>query len=145
MTQNTENALDALDADLSKILGETELKQRRTIPKRFYVDEAEERQIEELRQGVSLSAFVRSRVFGTGYRPRAIVPQINREAYLHLTKLSSNCNQMARAINVAAQQNRSLPLTQAYLDQLEQLKGLIIEIGQQLRGQSEATINEEEP
>lgn len=145
MTQNTENALDALDAGLSEILGEAELKKRRTIPKRFYVDEVEDQQIDELRQGVSLSAFVRSRVLGTSYRPRSIVPQINREAYLHLTKLSSNCNQMTRAINAAAQQNRSLPLTQAYLDQLEQLKILIVEIGQQLRGQPETTIQGDEP
>lgn len=140
--QNTENALDALKTELREIQSETEVKKRRTISKHFYVSEAEDRQIEELRQGVNFSAFVRAKILGSPYRPRPIVPQINREACVDLANLRSNCNQIARTINAAAKQGKSLPLTQDYLDQLQRIESRLDEISLQL---SQAhTVNQEE-
>ncbi len=131
--KSTNNALSDLSSGIREALGESELEERRTICKRFYVTEAEDQRLDELRQGVSLSAFVRAKVFGSGIpRPRQIVPQINREAYIHLANLRSNCNQIAKAVNTAAKQNQALPLTQAYLDQLRQLEELLVEVGLQL-------------
>lgn len=115
-------------------LSEAEGPERRTVGKRFYLSEAEDQQLEQLRQGVSLSAFVRSKVFGSAIRPRSIVPQLNREAFIHLANLRANCNQIAKAISITTQQNRDLPLTQAYLDQLQRLEVLLTSIGQQLQG-----------
>lgn len=131
--KSTNNALNDLSNGIKEALGESELEKRRTICKRFYVTEAEDQRLNELRQGISLSAFVRAKVFGANVpRPRSIVPQINREAYIHLANLRSNCNQIAKAVNIAAQQNQALPLTQAYLDQLGQLEELLVEVGLQL-------------
>jgi hypothetical protein len=131
--ESKNNALEGLRNSLRETLGESELKERRTICKRFYVSEEEDQRLEELRQGVGLSAFVRAKVFGSGIpRPRTIVPQINREAYIHLASLRANCNQIARAVNTAAKQGRDLPLTQAYLDQLARLEELLVEVGLQL-------------
>ncbi|MEP0874052.1 hypothetical protein NDA01_30585 [Trichocoleus desertorum AS-A10] len=131
--ESMDQAIAELQAEIRETLRDSELHQRRVIAKRFYVTEAEERRLEELRQGVGLSAFVRAKVFGSGIpRPRAIAPQINREAYVQLAQLRANCNQMAKAINIAVQQNRDLPLTPAYLEQLERLEKLLVEIGLQL-------------
>ncbi|MBW4490323.1 MAG: hypothetical protein KME12_21295 [Trichocoleus desertorum ATA4-8-CV12] len=131
--ESMDQAIAELRGEIRETLGDSELHQRRTIPKRFYITEAEEQQLEELRQGVNLSAFVRAKVFGSGIpRPRAIAPQINREAYVQLAQLRALCNQMAKAMNIAVQQNRDLPLTSAYLDQLERLETLLVEIGLQL-------------
>ncbi len=141
--ENTKNALEGLKDSIRETLEESELKQRRTICKRFYVTEEEEQRLEELRQGVGLSAFVRAKVFGSGIpRPRSIVPQINRETYIHLANLRSNCNQIAKAVNIAAKQNQALPLTQAYLDQLGQLEELLVEIGLQLSQANDTTREE---
>jgi len=141
--ENTNNALSDLRGAIGEALEESELKKRRTICKRFYVTEEEDRRLEELRQGVSLSALVRAKVFGTGIpRPRPIVPQINREAYIHLASLRNNCNQIAKAMNTAAKHDQVLPLTQAYLDQLEQLEELLVEIGLKL-SQADDTTREE--
>ncbi|MEP0872937.1 hypothetical protein NDA01_24270 [Trichocoleus desertorum AS-A10] len=131
--ESMDQAIAELRGEIREALGDSELHQRRTIAKRFYVTEAEERQLEELRQGVTLSAFVRAKVFGSGIpRPRAIAPQINREAYVQLAQLRANCNQMAKAMNIAAKQNGDLLLTAAYLEQLERLEKLLVEIGLQL-------------
>jgi hypothetical protein len=141
--ENTNNALSDLRDSIGEALEESELKKRRTICKRFYVTEEEDRQLEELRQGVSLSAFVRAKVFGSGIpRPRPIVPQINREAYIHLASLRNNCNQIAKAMNTAAKHDQALPLTQVYLDQLERLEELLVEIGLKL-SQADDTTREE--
>lgn len=131
--ENTNKALNDLETAIGEALSESELKKRRTICKRFYLTEEEDKRLEELRQGVGLSSFVRAKVFGSGIpRPRPIVPQINREAYVSLANLRANCNQIAKAVNIAVKQNESLPLTQAYLDQLERLEELLVEIGLQL-------------
>jgi hypothetical protein len=141
--EGANNALNDLKDSIAQALQESELKERRTICKRFYVTEAEDQQLEDLCQGVSLSAFVRAKVFGTGIpRPRPIVPQINRESYIHLTSLRANCNQIARAVNTAAKQNRELPLTQAYLNQLKHLEALLVSIGLQLNQGQDATREE---
>lgn len=127
------NALNKLKGSIREELGDFDLKDRRTICKRFYLTEQEDKQLEELRQGIGLSAFVRAKVFGSGiFRPRPIVPQINREAYIHLANLRANCNQIAKAVNSAAKQGKDLPLTQAYLDQLAQIEKLLVDIGLQL-------------
>ena len=132
-SESTNNALTDLKVAIGKALEESKLKERRTICKRFYLTEAEDQQLESLRQGVNLSAFVRAKVFGAGIpRPRTIVPQINREAYIQLARLKTNCNQMAKALNTNVQQNRDLPLTQAYLDQLKLLEDLLVAIALQL-------------
>lgn len=131
--ENTDNALNDLRTALGEALSESELKQRRTVCKRFYVTEEEDQRLEELRQGVGLSSFVRAKVFGSGIpRPRPIVPQVNREAYIALANLRANCNQIAKAVNIAAKQGKTLPLTQTYLDQLERLEVLLVEIGLKL-------------
>jgi len=65
-------ALDDLRDDIRATLDEAEYPKRRTVGKRFYLSEAEDQRLEQLRQGVSLSAFVRSKVFGSGIRPRSI-------------------------------------------------------------------------
>jgi len=127
------NALNQLKGSIREELGDSTLKNRRTICKRFYLTEEEDKQLEELRQGVGLSAFVRAKIFGSGiFRPRPIVPQINREAYIHLANLRANCNQIAKAVNTAAKQGKDLPLAQVYLDQLAQIEELLVEIGLQL-------------
>ncbi|MBW4491173.1 MAG: hypothetical protein KME12_25730 [Trichocoleus desertorum ATA4-8-CV12] len=142
--ESMDQAIAELKGEIREALGDSELHQRRTIAKRFYITEAEEQQLEELRQGVNLSAFVRAKVFGSGIpRPRAIAPQINREAYVQLAQLRANCNQMAKAMNIAVQQNRDLPLTPAYLEQLERLEKLLVEIGLQLSPGKNT--NQEEP
>lgn len=141
--KNIDNALNDLKGAIGDALEKSELKKQRTICKRFYVTEEEDLQLEELRQGIGLSAFVRSKVLGSGIpRPRPIVPQINREAYIHLTNLRANCNQITRAVNTAAKQGKPLPLTQAYLSQLEQLEELLVEIGLQLNQGRDATREE---
>lgn len=131
--KNTNDALTDLGDAISEALSESELKKRRTICKRFYLTEEEEKQLEELRQGIGLSSFVRAKIFESGVpRPRPIVPQINRETYISLANLRENCNQIAKAVNTAAKQNQPLPLTQAYLEKLERLDELLVEIGLQL-------------
>lgn len=141
--ESKDNALNDLKSAIGEALEESELKKRRTIGKRFYVSEEEDLRLEELHQGVSLSAFVRAKVFGSGIpRPRPIVPQINREAYIHLASLRNNCNQIAKAMNTAAKHDQALPLTQAYLDQLERLEELLVEIGLKL-SQADDTTREE--
>ena len=139
---NKDNTLNDLGDAIEAALGESELKKRRTICKRFYVTEEEDLRLEELRQGVGLSSFVRAKVFGAGIpRPRPIVPQINREAYIHLTNLRANCNQIAKVVNTAAKQGKKLPLTQAYLSQLERLEALLL-VGLQLNQGHDATREE---
>ena len=141
--ESTNNALEGLRGSIRETLEESELKQRRTICKRFYISEEEDQRLDELRQGVGLSAFVRAKVFGSGVpRPRSIVPQINREAYIHLANLRANCNQIAKAVNAAAKQDRALPLTQAYLDQLSKLEELLVEVGLQLSQANDTTREE---
>ncbi len=131
--KNQSSALNALRDELREMLADADLKEHRTICKRFYVTEAEEKQLESMRQGVNLSTFVRAKVFGTSVpRPRQTIPQINREAYIHLANLRSNCNQIAKAVNTAAKQGQELPLTQAYLEELKRLEILLVEIGLQL-------------
>lgn len=142
---NTNNALNDLRATLIEALSESELSDRRTVCRRFYLTGAEARQVDELRQGIGLSAFVRSKVLGSGIpRPRAIVPQINREAYVYLANLSGNCNQIAKAINIAAKQKGDLPLHQDYLDQLKRIEELLIEIRLQLSQVDDSTQEETE-
>lgn len=120
------NALNELQNAIAQEIGNSQINPRRTIAKRFYLTEAEDQQLELLCQGVSLSAFVRAKVFSASVpRPRPIVPQINRETYVLLAGLRNSCNQMAKAINTAAQRNEGLPLTQDYLDQLGRLEGLL--------------------
>ncbi|NJL19751.1 MAG: hypothetical protein HC895_01335 [Leptolyngbyaceae cyanobacterium SM1_3_5] len=130
---DTNDALINLRAALAEDLSQFNQNERRTVSRRFYVTEEEAQQIDQLRQGISVSAFVRSKVLGSGIpRPRAIVPQINREAYSYLASLSGNCNQIAKAINIAAKQKGDLPLHQNYLNQLKQIQDLLIEIRLQL-------------
>jgi len=143
-SNQTNTALNKLEDAAREFLAGTELKQQRTIAKRFYLTEAEDLELETLRQGVSFSAFVRAKVFGAGIpRPRPIVPTINREACIALANIRANCNQMAKAANSAAQRNTDLPLTQAYLDQLARLEALLVSISLQLR-QTDAADQEED-
>lgn len=130
---DTNNALNELETALDEALSEFEQTDRRTVCRRFYVSELEAQQLEELRRGISLSAFVRSKVLGSGIpRPKAIVPQINREVYIHFAQLRGNCNQIAKAINVAASRGEALPLGTAYLDQLQRIETQLKAIGLQL-------------
>lgn len=143
MNSNTNNALNDLKLAVGAALEESRLAERRTVCKRFYLSEAEDARLAELCQGVSLSAFVRSKVFGTGVsRPRAIVPQIDRETYIQLTHLRSNVNQIAKAVNIAAQQGNELPLTQAYLGVLTELDDRLRAIGLQLSQATDQTREE---
>lgn len=130
---DTNNALDELDTALDEALSEFEQTDRRTVCRRFYVSEIEAQQLEELRRGISLSAFVRSKVLSAGIpRPKAIVPQINREVQAHFAGVRGNCNQIAKAINVAASRGEVLPLGIAYLDQLQRVEEQLRAIGLQL-------------
>lgn len=144
--QETSETLNSLKAAISKALNAPDSSERRTIGKRFYVTRAEAQQLEALCQGVSLSAFVRAKVLGDRMpRPRAIVPQLHRKTYIDLANLKSNCNQIAKAINIAAKNQQDLPLTQAYLKQLERLEALLVSIGRQLQHGSQQAATDEEP
>lgn len=139
------SALNELQSAIAQEIGNSQINLRRTIAKRFYLTEVEDQQLERLCQGVSLSAFVRAKVFSaTVPRPRPIVPQINREAYVLLAGLRNNCNQMAKAINTAAQRNEALPLTQDYLDQLGRLEDLLGSISLQFTQAHRANRDDDE-
>jgi hypothetical protein len=101
----------------------------RTIGKRFYLTPEENQRLDEMRQGIPLSAFVRAKLFGsTSPRPRPIVPQLDRQAYVHLAALRHHCHDIA----IALQANPKAHLTQENWDQLDHLEALLIAIGQQL-------------
>jgi len=118
---------------------------KRTICKRFYVNAAEEAQIEQMRQGVSESRFFRSKVLGKSIpRPRTTIPQVNLDSYQAIANLRSNINQMAKAINTAARSGQTLPLTPAFLDQLAKLQLRLEEMQVQLVQANDATRVEEE-
>jgi len=144
MAQEKSETLSSLKAAIREALHHSDLNERRTIGKRFYLTSEEAEQVEALCQGVSLSAFVRAKVLDTAIpRPRVMVPQLHRELYTDLAKLKANCNQMAKAINLAAQKQQDLPLTPANLEQLARLEALLVSIGRQLRHGSQPTATDD--
>lgn len=144
MAQEKSETLSSLKAAIREALHHSDLKERRTIGKRFYVTSEEAEQLEALCQGVSLSAFVRAKVLDTAIpRPRIMVPQPCRELYTEIANLKASCNQMAKAIKLAAQKQQVLPLTPAYLEQLARLEALFVSIARQLRQGSQSTATDD--
>ncbi|NEQ25235.1 MAG: hypothetical protein F6K28_40415 [Microcoleus sp. SIO2G3] len=93
----------------------------RSICKRFYVNAAEERSIQERCQGVNQSHFFRACVLDRAIpRPRAIIPQVNRDTYVQLASLRSTINQIARALNSTLKQQGNSILSPADLEKLTQ-------------------------
>lgn len=143
---NVEDPLKRLKIAASQALSELQIEQNRTECFRFYMTAEEARQLRELCQGVKPAKFIRSKVFGYAVsRPRTIIPQINQEAYAHISNIRSNINQIAKAVNVAAKRGQTLPLTENHLAQLSKLEHLLETIGAQLSQAQNADRQEEEP
>ncbi len=106
---------------------------RRTLCKKFYVSADEDAQIRDARQGVKESGYFRAKVLGKLIpRPRTVIPQINRDTYDHIAGIRGSLNQIARAVNTAAKNAQTLPLTERYLDEIKQLESLLVEVQLQL-------------
>jgi len=111
----------------------------RSICKRFYVTEAEDQQIEQLCQRVSQSRYFRSRVLVREMpRPKEIVPQMNRETFVHLAAIRSSLKEISRAMSRALKQGESSMITSAQLERLWQLEGVILDLQRQLKHTEEA-------
>ena len=111
----------------------------RSILKRFYVTAEEDQQIEQLCQGVSQSRYFRSRVLAREMpRPKAIVPQINREAFVHLTGIRHSLKRIANAMTAPATQGEGSIIASADWEKLRQLEGLIVDLQRQLKHSEEA-------
>jgi hypothetical protein len=101
----------------------------RAICKRFYLTPEENQRLDERRQGVPLSTFVRTKVLGVSSpRPRSIVPQLDRQTYVQLTAIKHHCQTIAIALKANPNPLRS----QENLDQLDRLEALLTEIAQTL-------------
>lgn len=141
---DTIDPLKSLQAAAKQAVRDLATGEHRTECIRFYVTAAEARRLTELCQGVNRSRFIRSKVFGYAVpRPRAVLPQVNQQAYTHLANIRGNINQIAKAVNTAAKQGQRLPLTEGYLTQLSRLERLLVTIGTQL-SQAENTDRQEE-
>lgn len=130
-----EDPLDEIKAAFGKAIAAQAVvnQERRTICKKFYVSATEDQAIQNLRQGVKESSYFRSKVLGKAIpRPRPVIPQINRDTYIHIAGIRSNINQITKAINIAAKEGRSLLLSEAHLDELKQLESLLVQVQLQL-------------
>lgn len=102
----------------------------RSICKKFYVTAEEDQQIQQLCQGVNQSRYFRSCVLNRAVpRPKAIVPQDNREAIVHLAAIRSSLKKIARTM--------SSTMTSADLERLRQLEEVILDVQRQLKQSGE--------
>lgn len=128
LKRSLQGSIDQYSADQKKASGGG-----RTIVKKFYVNAEEDQAIQELRQGVKESHYFRSRVLGRSVpRPRPVIPQINREAYIALANIRANINQVTKVLNTVAKQGRSLPDLQECLSELKKLEAILIDVQLQL-------------
>ncbi len=96
------------------------------VPVRF--EPSEHLFLKQAAGGLALSEYIRRAALGKR-RLRRRIPAINREAYLELSRLSSNLNQLARACNVALRRGDSLPLDiQMFANLQEMIRSLRFEL-----------------
>jgi len=112
--------------------------QKRVICIRFYINSQEEAKLNDICQGINRSRFIRAKLFGNAVpRPRRPLPQINRDVYIQISCVSSNINQIAKAINTAAKQSHALPLGDKCLLALQEINENLTQITKMLYGFSE--------
>ena len=87
---------------------------------RIYLTPDEERQILDSCQGVAASIYCRAKVLGQFVpRSRRQIPEINRQYYAEISRVSVNLNQISKAINHVLIQSQELPINEAILSQLK--------------------------
>ena len=115
--------------------------ERRSIRVPVYFTPSEKAKLDEVCAGMGISKFMRSLLLRS--RPpssRPLIPQVNREIYIELSRLGRNINQQTRALHEALQAVPSSPaldvldasIVPAYLAQLEALMLLLQQVRQAL-------------
>ncbi len=134
MVDTEQDALDTLDAALAALLANPRSHEKRTIAWRCYVNPLENEYLKKLTEGVrDRGRWQRERLLGIPLpRTRGKIPSVNRQAYLQIVHCRSGINQIAKAINAAQKQGRSLPIDGTTLEQLRQLEVRLIEIQRSL-------------
>lgn len=90
---------------------------------RIYLTPDEERQVLDSCQGVAASIYCRAKVLGQSVpRPRRQIPEINRQYYAEISRVSVNLNQIAMGINQALKQGQELPKNEVILRQLKDVQ-----------------------
>ena len=106
--------------------------ERRTVRVIFKVSPSEERKLDELCDGIGRSPYIRAGLFGYSVtRPKADIPQINRDTYFELGRIGINLNQQTKALNGAIKAGHSLPLGE-YLDKLTALEAMLKDLKAQI-------------
>lgn len=127
-----------LRTELQAIAFSDTLKETQSVEVSFYLTPSEKAKLNETCQGIGISKFIRALLLRSRpLTPRPIVPQVNREVYIELSRLGRNLNQQTRVLhealqNVPDQQTLERSIVPAYLAQLEALKVLLLELRQSL-------------
>lgn len=82
---------DELEAFLLKSVDEAILEEDRCVKITFRISKAEKAKLEKICQGVKISHYIRAILFDYAQsQPRPVVPKINRDTYVELSRISSN-------------------------------------------------------
>ncbi len=116
MDKNVLSELRAAIKNGAKTLNQS--KRSRCI--RIYLTPDEEKQVLDSCQGIAASIYCRAKVLGQSVpRPRRQIPEMNRQYYAEISRVSANLNQISKAINYALKQGQELPISEAVLSQLK--------------------------
>ena len=88
-----ESALKAI-LKTTPLIEEEEAESRRHHVVSFKVSAAEKERLNQRCSGVVVSDYIRARLFDYSLpRPKAVIPQLNRETLYHLKRIGANLNQ----------------------------------------------------
>lgn len=91
-----------LEASFKQAINEALNEERRDIKVIFCITPSEKKRLKDKCQGVKLSHYIRSVLFGYAQpRPRQIIPEINRATYIELTRIKKLIKKQTEAINKA--------------------------------------------
>lgn len=99
---------------------------KRSIKVTFRISPAEERLLNQRCQGVKHSRYIRAGLFNYPRpRPRPVIPQVNRDTYVELSRIGHNLNQQTKAIHEALAMKLITGFSDAYLNELRTLRDLV--------------------
>lgn len=120
---------ESIEKDIDNTVAQFHEDHKRTIKVTFRISPAEERLLNQQCQGVKYSRYIRSGLFKYPRpRPRPVIPQINRDTYIELSRIGNNLNQQTRAIHEAIAMKLNPALSDAYLNELKALRELVQKI-----------------
>lgn len=137
---------EELEASFKQAIDEALNEERREIKINFWITPSEEEQLKERCQGIKVSKYIRSILFGYAQpRPRQMMPEINRATYMELGKLTKLIEKQTEATNKRIFWNITPKFNQGYLHELGELREVVRKLRKELTFDNElAEVAQEE-